>query len=162
MITTAARLQYVAASFARNARWSMQATSASWRHDALASAITADSSEVIIRSLAQRAASLGLHPAIQAHLDTSARAVKLSCTAWRAVTGEWDLLSTGTHKRPGLSPVAAEMDDLLLRIGRLAYRNPGWTPACGDATLSASPPISSPTPTRSPRCSSQSITRPTP
>ena len=135
VITTAARLQYGAAAFARTARWSAQATSASWRHDALASAITADSSEVIIRSLARRATSLGLHPAIQAHLDNSARALKLACTAWRAVTGEWDLLSTGTHKRAGISPVAAEMDDLVLRIGRLAYRNPGWTPACGDASL---------------------------
>lgn len=36
-----------------------------------------------------------------------------------------DLLSTGTHKRAGISQVAAEMDDLVLRIGRLAYRNPG-------------------------------------
>ena len=135
VITTAARLQYGAGTFARTARWSPQATSNSWRHDALASAITADSCEVIIRSLAQRAASLGVHPAIQAHHDNSARALKLACTAWRAVTGEWDLLSTGTHKRAGISPVAAEMDDLVLRIGRLAYRNPGWTPACGDASL---------------------------
>ena len=134
-ITTAARLQYGAAAFARTARRSAQATSNSWRHDALASAIAADSSDVIIRSLARRAASLGLHPAIQAHLDNSARALKLACTAWRAVTGEWDLLSTGIHKRAGISPVAAEMDDLVLRIGRLAYRNPGWTPACGDASL---------------------------
>ena len=135
VITTAARLQYGAATFARTARWSAQATSASWRHDALASAIAADSSEVITRSLARRAASLGLHPAIQAHVDNSARALKLACTAWRAVTGEWDLLSTGIHKRAGISPVAAEMDDLVLRVGRLAYRNPGWTPACGDASL---------------------------
>jgi hypothetical protein len=139
VISTAARLQHGAATFARTARWSAQATSASWRHDALASAITADSSEVIIRSLAQCAASLGLHPAIQGHLDNSAHALKLACTAWRAVTGEWDLLSTGTHKRAGLSPVAAEMDDLVLRIGRLAYRNPGWTPACGDASLARNP-----------------------
>ena len=139
VITTAARLQYGAAAFARTARWSPQATSDSWRHDALAAAITADSSDVIIRGLAQRAASLGLHPAIQAHLDNSARALKLACTAWRAVTGEWDLLSTGAHKRAGLSPVATEMDDLVLRIGRLAYRNPGWTPACGDASLARTP-----------------------
>jgi hypothetical protein len=139
VITTAARLQYATATFARTARWSAQATSTSWRHDALASAITADSSEVIIRSLAQRAASLGLHPAIQAHLDNGARALELACTAWRAVTGEWDLLSTGTHKPAGISPVAAEMDDLVLQIGRLAYRNPGWTPACGDASLARNP-----------------------
>lgn len=139
VITTAARLQYGAAAFARTARWSPQATSISWRHDALASAIIADSSDVIIRSLAQRAASLELHPAIRAHLDNSARALKLVCTAWRAVTGEWDLLSTGAHKRAGLSPVATEMDDLVLRIGRLAYRNPGWTPACRDASLARTP-----------------------
>ena len=31
------------------------------------------------------------------------------------------------------------MDDLVLRIGRLAYRNPGWTPACGDASLARQP-----------------------
>jgi hypothetical protein len=139
VISTAARLQYGTAAFARTARWSPQATSASWRHDALAAAITADSSNVIIRSLAQRAASLGLHPAIQAHLDNSARALKLACTAWRAVTGEWDLLSTGAHKRAGLSPVATEIDDLVLRIGRLAYRNPGWTPGCRDASLARAP-----------------------
>jgi len=139
VISTAARLQYGAVAFARTARWSAQATSASWRHDALAAAITADSSDVIIRGLARRAASLGLHPAIQAHLENGARALKLACTAWRAITGEWDLLSTGTHKRAGISPVAAEMDDLVLRIGRLAYRNPGWTPACGDASLARQP-----------------------
>jgi hypothetical protein len=65
VIATAARLQYAAATFARTARWSAQATSNSWRRDALASAITADSSEVIIRGLAQRAASLGLQPVLQ-------------------------------------------------------------------------------------------------
>ena len=163
VIITAARLQYGAVAFARTARWSTQATSASWRHDALAAAITADSSDVIIRSLAQRAASLGLHPAIQAHLDTSARAVKLACTAWRAVTGEWDLLSTGIHKRAGLSPVAAEMDDLVLRIGRLAYRNPGWTPACGDASLARHARRSGPQRRRHLHaCWPQSTTRPTP
>jgi hypothetical protein len=135
VITTAARLQYAAAAFARTARWSAQATSNSWRRGALASAITADSSEVIIRGLAQRATSLDLHPAIQAHLDNSAQALKVACTAWRAVSDEWDFLSTGTHKPAGISQVAAEMDDLVLRVGQLAYRNPGWTPAYGDASL---------------------------
>jgi hypothetical protein len=133
--TTAGRLQYGAAAFARTARWSAQATSASWRHDALASAIVADSSSLIMRGLVRRAAGLGLSPAIQAHLENGARALKFACTAWRAVTGEWDLLTTGAHKRAGLSAVAAEMDDLVLRIGRLAYRNPGWRPDCGDASL---------------------------
>ena len=91
VISTAARLQYAAAAFARTARWSAQATSTSWRRDALAAAITAHSSEVIIGSLAQRAAILGLAPVIQAHLENTARALKLACTAWRAVssTASW-------------------------------------------------------------------------
>ena len=139
VITTAARLQYGAAAFARTARWSAQATSTSWRHDALASAITADSSEVIVRGLAQRVTSLGLRPAHPGVTRYSARALILACTAWRAFTGEWDLLSTGIRRRAGISPVAAEIDDLVLRIGQLAYRNPGWTPACGDARLARNP-----------------------
>jgi hypothetical protein len=146
VLTTAARLQHAAAAFARTARWSAQATSVSWNRDALACAIIAHSSDTIIRGLARRAASLGLDPATQAHLDNTARHLKLTCTAWRAVTGEWGLLSTGTTHGTGVSRVAAEVGDLVLRVGRLAYANPGWTPACGHASLARDPPISPPAP----------------
>ena len=132
VITTAARLQHAADAFARTARWSPQATSHSWGRDALACAITSHSSEVIVRSLAQRAAALGLDPLIQAHLDNTARALNPVCTAWRDIADEWDLLSTGTNHGRGVSRVATEIGDLVLRIGRLAYANPEWTPASGD------------------------------
>ena len=138
-VTTAARLQHAAAAFARTARWSAQAISLSCNRDALACAIIADSSDVIIRSLTQRAASLGLEPMIQAHLDNSAQHLKLACTTWRAVTDEWGLLSTGTTRGAGVSPVAAEIGDLVLRVGRLAYANPGWTPGCGHHSLARDP-----------------------
>ena len=49
--------------------------------------------------------------------------------AWRAVTDHWDIVTTGTHRGAGLTPVASEISDLVLRTGRLAYRNPRWTPA---------------------------------
>ena len=62
VLTTAARLQHAADAFARTARWSPQATSHSWGRSALACAITAHSSEVIVRSLSQRAAALDLDP----------------------------------------------------------------------------------------------------
>jgi len=39
----------------------------------------------------------------------------------------------------GLTPVAAEIGDLALRAGRLAYRNPQWTPACSHASLTRDP-----------------------
>jgi hypothetical protein len=51
----------------------------------------------------------------------------------------WDLLNTGTNRRSGLSPVAAETDDLVLRAGRMAYSNPRWMPACGDASITRTP-----------------------
>jgi hypothetical protein len=133
VVTTAARLQHAAYAFARTARWSPQATSYSWGRDALACAITSHGSEVIIRSLAQRASALGLDPLIQAHLDNAARALNPACTAWRAIADEWHLLSTGTNHGRGVSRVANEIGDMVLRIGRLAYANPGWTPASGDS-----------------------------
>ena len=125
VVSTAARLQHAAYAFARTARWSPQATSYTWGRDALACAITSHSGEVIIRGLAQRASALDLDPLIQAHLDNAARALNPVCTAWRASADEWDLLSTGTSHGSGVSRVANEIGDLVLRIGRLAYANPG-------------------------------------
>jgi len=133
VITTAARLQHAATAFAQTARWSPQATSYSWGRDALACAITSHSSEVIIRSLGQRADALGLDPMIQAHLDNTARALNPVCIAWRAIADEWSLLSTGANHGRGVSRVANEIGDLVLRIGRLAYASPEWTPASGDS-----------------------------
>ena len=46
------------------------------------------------------------------------------------------------HRHPpcrGPSPVAAELGDLVLRTGRLAYNNTRWTPACADASLTRDP-----------------------
>ncbi len=52
---------------------------------------------------------------------------------------QWDTVSTGIHHGRDISPVAAELQDLVLRTGRLAYRKPNWTPACADASLTRDP-----------------------
>ena len=135
VITTTARLQHATATFARSARWSPQATSASWRRNALAAAITADSSTVILHTLTRAARALGLDPLIQAHLDNTLLTLKPVTTAWRAVTAEWGVLSTGVNRGKDLNRVAAEMGDLILRVGRLAYLNREWTPACSHASI---------------------------
>jgi hypothetical protein len=46
----------------------------------------------------------------------------------------WDTISTGTHRGREISPVAAELGDLVLRTGRLAYLKPRWTAACADTS----------------------------
>ena len=55
---TAERLRHAGLASARQARWSPAATSASWRKDALSSAITGHTSELILRGLAERARQL--------------------------------------------------------------------------------------------------------
>lgn len=94
---TAERLRYAAFTFAPHARWSPAVTSAAWRHDALASAITTHTCEFILRTLAERTHQLGLEPAYQQQLREAAAHMQHAWTAWRTVTGHWDTLTTG-HK----------------------------------------------------------------
>jgi hypothetical protein len=126
---TAERLRHATRAFAATARWAPEATSVSWRRDALASAITTHSSVFILRMLAQRARQLGLDPAIQAELRTAAMTMNTVWPAWYKVAREWDIITTGQHPPGSLTPVAAEIGELALRTGRLARRDPHWTPA---------------------------------
>jgi hypothetical protein len=48
-------------------------------------------------------------------------------------------ITTGASRGSGLSPVARDIDDLVLRTGRPAYQNPHWTPAYGDTSLTGDP-----------------------
>jgi hypothetical protein len=128
---TAERLRHAAIAPAHHARWSPHATAANWRRDALASAVSGHSSELVLRALVQRAGDLGVDSVIEAWLAAAASAVNQAWTAWRTLTDAWDLISTNADKAACVSPVAAETSDLALRMGRLAYQDPGWTPACG-------------------------------
>ncbi len=143
---TAERLRHAALAFAARARWSPAATSASWRRDALASAIASHGSEIVLRTLAERAAQLGMEPALRAQLGTAAEHMARAWKSWRAVTEQWDIVTTGAYRGAGLTPVAAEIGDLALRTGRLAYRNPRWTPACSDTSLPRDPAGLAPVP----------------
>jgi hypothetical protein len=137
--TSAERLRHAALAFARQSRWSPAASSTSWRRDALASAITSHASEFVLRGLAERARQLGCSGPIQAQLASAADAMSQSWPAWRTIACQWDIVSTGNHHDRAVSPVAAEFDDLVVRTGRLAYRNSRWTPACAAASVTRDP-----------------------
>jgi hypothetical protein len=143
---TAERLRYAAFTYAPHARWSPTATSAAWRKDALASAITAHASEFILRTLAERGRQLGLEPAFRQQLDGAAEYLHQASASWRTVTSHFDILTTGHKRTPATTPVAAEISDLVQRTGQLAYASPHWTPARAHtspirdpASLAASP-----------------------
>ena len=136
---TAERLRHATLASATRARWSPSATSLSWRRDALACAITGHASELVLRTLAVCFGRAGVEPALAAQLGCAADHMAQTWQAWRAVTTHWDVVTTGAPRGVGLTPVAAEIEDLALRTGRLAYRNPNWTPACSDAALPRDP-----------------------
>jgi hypothetical protein len=130
---TAERLRHHALRFAQRARWSPAATSLSWRRHAMASAITSHASEVILRD------QLDADPAIRDQLHSAADAMAETWTSWRAAASEWDIISTGTYRRAGRTPMAVEFTDLVLEVGRLADINPNWTPACADDPAARDP-----------------------
>jgi hypothetical protein len=144
-IVTAERLRHATLA-AGQARWSTTATSASWRKDALASAIIGHASEFILRGLAERANQLAIGAAICSQLHSAADAYSQAWPKWREVAHYWDIASTGIQRGTSLSPVAAEFGDLVLRIGRLAYRNQRWTPARAHASHTRNPTDLAPTP----------------
>ena len=146
VIVTAERLRQACMTFAPQAHWSPTATSAAWRKDALASAIIGHASEFILRGLIERANQLTLSPAICAQLHSAADATSQAWPISRAIAHHWDIASTGIHRGASPTPVAVEFADLVLQIGRLAYRNQRWTPARAHASHTRNPADLAPTP----------------
>jgi hypothetical protein len=145
-VVTAERLRHATLAVARHARWSPAATSAAWRKHALAAAITSHASDLILRGLAERASQLATDPAICAQLQEAADATRRAWPTWRAIAHHFDIISTGINGRAGPDPVTAEFADLVLRIGRLAYRHPHWTPARTHASRTRNPAGLAPAP----------------
>jgi hypothetical protein len=131
---TAERLRHATGRFARQAGWAPAATSASWRKNALAAAITCHTSEYILRTLADRATQLAAEPAISTQLNDAAAAMSRAWPAWRAIAHHWDTITTGAQPGAPTGPVTTELGDLALRAGRLAYANQRWSPARAHTT----------------------------
>jgi hypothetical protein len=103
VLITAERLRHAARRFAPRSRWSPIATSATWRKNALASAVTGHASELILWTLAERANQLAADPATCTKLHKAADAISQAWPEWRAITHHWDILSTGIHRGTGTS-----------------------------------------------------------
>jgi hypothetical protein len=129
---TAERLRHAAPGLASQSRWPLTATVTSWRRSALAAAIVGHSSELLLRSLAARAQHLAASPALATGLRVAAGATGQAWPAWQAAAHSLDIAKTGNGE--AISPIAAELADLVLWIGRLTYDRPGWTPARAQAS----------------------------
>ena len=96
----------------------------SLRQTAAANTLTSHHCETLLRSLAgvQRLAGEPA-TALRAAADATSRAR----TRWLGLARALDQVTTSSQQQP--SPVAAAASDLTLWTGRLAYTDPGWTPA---------------------------------
>ncbi len=124
-ISTAERIRYAARSLASDASWSPGMTITSLCRTAGAAVVTGHNCEVLLTTLADCPPAAAIR---QQCLDGAAAAAQAR-ESWLAAAYALDDITTDT--RGYLSPVAAEMNDLALWTGRLAFANPQWTPAAG-------------------------------
>ena len=124
---TAERLGHLAYLTATGGYPPRAALATCWQRTAHAAAITGHCSELILRQLTEPAGRLPSGAAAETAINQAAQATSNSWQAWRAVARQWDIFTTS----PGtiFTPVAAEIGDLTLWIGRLAHTDPAWSPA---------------------------------
>jgi hypothetical protein len=126
VVVSAERLRVLAHRPVALARWSPAATAAAWRSTAAAAAASGHASGLVLRSLARRAGRVGHHPGVVERLQEAAEAMQGAWPAWRAVVTAWGQMTTETTG--GRSRAVAEIGDLVVRLGRLAWDDPAWTP----------------------------------
>ena len=109
------------------AAWSPNVTSGGWQWMAQAAAVTTHLGELALRALATRADQLASPPVSQAQLDDAADLMAGMRAAWHQVDRLWDVMITESRLLP--TPAMTDASDLVLRMGRLVWDDPHWTPA---------------------------------
>jgi hypothetical protein len=94
---------------------------------AQAAAVTTHLGELALRALGTRADQLASPPVSQAQLDDAADLMAAMRAAWQQVDHVWDTMITESRLLP--TPAMTEASDLVLRMGRLVWDDPHWTPA---------------------------------
>jgi hypothetical protein len=130
VISTAERVRHLAWESTRQPAWSPGLTVNSLRRIAATSTVTSHHCEILLRSLAARAAGYGSGEHASWLLQ-AAEAAGRTRHGWLHVAHALDRVTTDT--RLHFSPYAEESGDLALWTGRLAYPDPEWTLASGPA-----------------------------
>ena len=134
---SASRLRAAVRGSKERATWSPVVTSGGWQWMSQAAAVTSHLGELALRSLAIRAGQLPGPPVTAAQLDNAADGLAGMRTAWQRVDRAWDAIIT--ESRLLQSPAMTEASDLVLRMGRLVWDNPHWTPARSDRAPQRAP-----------------------
>lgn len=128
ILASAERLRMIVRWRPAHAASSPLLTAPSWRWTATATAVASDLSELLLSALADRVDTAGRWSEVaQRSVAEAARAAAAACTSWQHTAAAWKYMVTETKgmTAPGL----ADTGDLVLRLGRLAFDDPLWTPA---------------------------------
>ncbi|HEY1616504.1 MAG TPA: hypothetical protein VGG25_02745 [Streptosporangiaceae bacterium] len=132
---TADRLRRAIHAAAPLAAASGSVSSLTWRRHALAAAIATHNSTLILRGIAGRAHQLDAPPALCTQLTRAANAAEDAWPLIRAISRRWDVITTASRNDAPAGKIARELDDMVLRIGRIAFRNPAWAPGMRHAAI---------------------------
>jgi hypothetical protein len=141
---SADRLRAFAFTMPEWAATSPQISGPVWRYTAHAAAIVSHVGSLILQALAERAEQLPTPSANTGPITQAASAMATAKQAWEQAATMWRTITTDTQAKE--SPATIETSDLVLRIGRLAFADPLWTPTRAHraqlrdpATLAADP-----------------------
>ena len=126
---SATRLRALVARTEGQAAWSPAATTDSWKWSATAAAIVSHLSGHLLRSSTEGGSRWECPQETGQLLRVAAEGTAAASIRWRAAASAWGDLCTETRGRT--APGMADLGDLVLRVGRLAYTDPGWTPSQG-------------------------------
>jgi hypothetical protein len=124
---SATRLRAVMQEMEDQARWSPDVTSGGWQWMAQAAAVTSHLSELLLRALADGNGQLADPPFSSVQLSDAAELMAGMRTVWSQADTTWDAIITETRLLP--TPAMTEASNLVLRLGRLVWDDPSWTPA---------------------------------
>jgi hypothetical protein len=141
--STAERIRHAATIHPVDAKWSPALTTDSLRHAATCSTVISHNCEILLRTLATRAAQHGSE-ALAGRLLECADGANQARLAWLHTARAWYEVTSDT--RGTIAPDAAETGDLALWTGRLAYADPAWTPALGPSHPTRTPEALAPEP----------------
>ncbi len=122
---TAERTRHAFAAAVPQAAWSPELTAESLRETVAAAAAISHHSQLIQQALADRAADLGAL-SLSRKLAASAHSSAQARQAWLSAAGAWESIQTDAAS--GTPQATAEINDLVLWTGSLAYASPNWRP----------------------------------
>ena len=122
---SASRLRALTYRAAGQAAWSPGVSADSWRWVANGAAVTCHISEQMLTRLADQERQGG-PPGAGMQFGSAAKAMGQASARWREVVAVWNQMTT---ESTGLAAVGiADMSDIVVRVGRLAFEDPEWVP----------------------------------